>query len=353
MFAEYRNLPECSHPMCFKILVLAGLGLKTEEFSKAFQRFWFNLSVQTFNFGVVSAYVYGVSRGLLVVNVVPRALADGMVICACLPLTINMVLVLTKASGGDEAAAVFHAAFGNLCGVFLSPLLILGYLGVSTEIDLLDVFYKLSLRVVVPVAFGQLLRKFSPPVVAYVDNHKNMFKQAQQYCLIFIVYAVFCVTFTEDTSDSDIGDIFIMIGVQFCLLCSLMAITWIVFKFLFPNEPTLRVMALFGATHKTVAMGIPLINSIYEDDPLVGLYTLPLLIWHPMQLVLGTYLAPKLDAWVKQEQERLEPSDTTNNDATITPGSGDEESPSQNSSEELSANQVETTDTHPTTENSS
>jgi hypothetical protein len=52
-------------------------------------------------------------------------------------------------------------------------------------------------------------------------------------------------------------------------------------------------------------MGVPLINAIYESDPLVGLYTLPLLIWHPMQLLVGSSLAPKLLAFVKSEQERL------------------------------------------------
>jgi sodium/bile acid cotransporter 7 len=52
-------------------------------------------------------------------------------------------------------------------------------------------------------------------------------------------------------------------------------------------------------------MGVPLINAIYEKDPLVGLYTLPLLIWHPMQLVVGSFLAPKLLLWVEAEKERL------------------------------------------------
>lgn len=52
-------------------------------------------------------------------------------------------------------------------------------------------------------------------------------------------------------------------------------------------------------------MGVPLINAIYEKNPLVGLYTLPLLIWHPMQLVLGSFLSPKLCRWVEQEQLHL------------------------------------------------
>ena len=53
-------------------------------------------------------------------------------------------------------------------------------------------------------------------------------------------------------------------------------------------------------------MGVPLINAIYEDTPLVGAYTLPLLIWHPMQLVIGCFLVPRLHAWVESEKERLD-----------------------------------------------
>lgn len=73
-------------------------------------------------------------------------------------------------------------------------------------------------------------------------------------------------------------------------------------------------MGLYGCTHKTVAMGVPLINAIYEDNAAVGLYTLPLLIWHPMQLVIGTFLAPRLSAFVEREKERLGITDDENDE---------------------------------------
>ena len=84
-----------------------------------------------------------------------------------------------------------------------------------------------------------------------------------------------------------------------------MVVAWYSLKLLFRDHPKLRVMGLFGCTHKTVAMGVPLINAIYEDNPAVGLYTLPLLIWHPMQLVIGSFLAPRLMKFVESESERL------------------------------------------------
>lgn len=301
------------------IFVLSGLGLKTEELSKAFQRFQFNIFVQLFNFLVTSSIVFGISRFLISVNALPQALADGMVISACLPMTINMVIVLTKSSGGDEAAAVFSAAFGNLIGVFLTPVLILGYLGVQGDIDLLSVFIKLALKVVVPVFVGQILQKFVPPVVAFVKKYKPKFKQVQQWCLVFIVYTVFCKTFRGDNQVGEVGlgSAFAMIAIQFCILCLVMTIAWFALKLFFRDEPALRVMGLYGCTHKTVAMGIPMITAIYETNPNVGLYTLPLLVWHPTQLVIGSALAPKLMKFVEDEQNRLKGSEEAEGDIEV------------------------------------
>ena len=52
-------------------------------------------------------------------------------------------------------------------------------------------------------------------------------------------------------------------------------------------------------------MGVPLITAIYKHDPRVGLYTLPLLILLPLQLLVGSFLAPRLHQFVDRECERL------------------------------------------------
>lgn len=296
------------------IFLLSGIKIKTEELSKAFQSFKFNLFVQVFNFFVVSSVVYGFSRLMIHLGALSRSLADGMVISACVPITINMVLVLTNSANGDEAAAIFNAAFGNLTGVFLSPALCLMYLGVNGAVDLGTVVLNLGMRVVLPLVVGQIIHKFSPKTVNFVKTHKAKFSKAQEYLLVFIVYTVFCKTFSRDI-DTTAGDAFIMVAYVFVLLVSLMVLAWFGLKLFFPNQPKLRVMGLFGCTHKSVAMGIPLINAIYEDNPLVGFYTLPLLVWHPMQLVIGSFLAPRLCRFVKAEEERLNP----NNDEEAEP----------------------------------
>lgn len=188
---------------------MAGLSLKTSELANALKQVYFNACVQVFNFGVVSSVVYGISRLLVMGNIIGLDLADGITIAASVPMTINTVQVMTKASGGDEAAAIFNAAFGNLVGVFLAPALILGYLGVTSNVDVVTTFYMLAARVLLPLVIGQVLQYKSKTVMNFVQKNKMYFKQAQQYALVYIVYTVFCKTFLKNYQ-TDVGSVFIM-----------------------------------------------------------------------------------------------------------------------------------------------
>ena len=78
---------------------------------------------------------------------------------SCLPTTVNMCVVLTQSAGGSVASALFNAVLGNLLGIFATPLLIFHFLGTShISVPYLSVLKKLVVKVVVPVALGQLLR---------------------------------------------------------------------------------------------------------------------------------------------------------------------------------------------------
>lgn len=272
--------------------------------------------MQIFNFGVISSVVYGISRLLVHINIIGNNLADGMLICSCLPMTINMVYVLTSASNGDEAAAVFNAAAGNMIGIFLSPILILLYVGATGSVNVVKVFVKLCLRVVLPIVVGQIVQKWFNFVLDFYTKHKKHIKKTQIYSLVFIVYTVFCKTFSDDSNNyENATSIVLMMLFQLLILCSMMALSWVLLRILFPREPKLRVMGLYGCTHKTIAMGVPLISAIFEDSPFLGLYTLPLIVWHPTQLLIGTFLSPRLAKFVDKELNRL--ANVDNNDEEL------------------------------------
>ena len=211
----------------------------------------FNLFVQTFSFGALSFIVYGTTRALIEIGVLLPELGDGLVMVSCVPATINSVAVLTKQGGGDEAAAIFNSAFANFLGILVSPVLILGYLGVKADVDMFEVFYTLALRVMVPVLLGQVLQRIRW-VVRFVKKHKFAFKQSTLYGLVWIVYTVFCRTFMGERVSS-LKDIFIMVFVVMVLYVVLLAIAWIALKIAFRDQPKLRVMGIFGCSLKTVS----------------------------------------------------------------------------------------------------
>lgn len=139
------------------IFILSGISLKSSELKKAVGNCWFNIFVQLWNLGLVPLLCYGLSRILISTNLLNIDLSDGIVIGASLPMTVNMVIVFTKSAGGDEAAALLNASLGNLMGVFVTPALIMLYLGQESNIDFGAVVLKLCYRILIPVIAGQLL----------------------------------------------------------------------------------------------------------------------------------------------------------------------------------------------------
>jgi solute carrier family 10 (sodium/bile acid cotransporter), member 7 len=119
---------------------------------------------------------------------------------------------------------------------------------------------------------------------------------------------VFAKTFLHEQGTS-IGHILLMVLYQFLLMVGLAAIAWYALAFLFRDEPELRVTGMMACVMKTAALGIPIITSMYNDDPKLGLYTLPILIWYPMEIILATMMAPVFTAFVTNERVRLNKND--------------------------------------------
>ena len=241
---------------------------------------------------------------LITTGMLIQSLADGILICSCLPMAINMVIILSNTSHGDDGSAVLNSALGNLLGVFMSPLLITGYLGVSGDVDLVNILWKLAIRVVVPLVIGQVLQKMSKAVHDFVDKYKTQLSKSQMYALLYVVYTVFCDSFANQSSVA-IGYFLLVLVLQFLLLVFFTAVAWYCLKYLYRDEPELRVTGLFACTHKTISLGVPVINALYQGNPNLALYILPALMWYPLQLVIGSFLAPRLREFVRRENERL------------------------------------------------
>lgn len=293
-------------------LVLSGFALKTEQLSAAASNGKFNVFVILYNFIGISCVVNFVAKFFYRNEIVSEDLMKGMIICSCLSMPTNMMVVLAVSSKGDEAVALFLATVMNMMGVFVTPLLIFFYLQENAEIDFINTYKTISLRVLFPVAAGIWIRKKVQGADEFALEYKRRFLKIRERCLVYVVYATFCTTFMSG-SNSTRSQICIMSISQVILLASSMFIAWIALFIFFNRKPKLRVVGLFGCSTKTAALGIPLISAIYEDSPKLGIYTLPLLVWYPSQLIIGTMLAPRLSRFIDYKINKYEIERATEN----------------------------------------
>ena len=68
--------------------------------------------------------------------------------------------------------------------------------------------------------------------------------------------------------------------------------------------PPSQIAATFCASHKTIAFGMPLLKTIFDGSPSLALLCAPLLIYHPLQLVIGSALVPSLQRYAAEEAKK-------------------------------------------------
>lgn len=276
------------------VFLISGLSLKTRSLIDAFLNMRLNILIQSWVFGFTPGLFYLLYIGLRQSVHIDQEIADGFCLLGCLPMTINMCYVLTSSSNGNDSSALFNATFGNIIGIFLSPLLILGMLSISGAVSYEAVILKLTLQVVCPLVAGQILLNAGPESLRrWLTDKKKYMKLSQEGLLSLVVYASFCNTFASDVDINPVSIVIIalVIGVvQF----GLFALAW-----WFYNIPAFgfgvkdSIAGMFCSVHKTMALGVPVISSMYENSPVgSGVYSIPLLIYHPLLAVSGSILVP-------------------------------------------------------------
>ena len=122
----------------------------------------------------------------------PPALRDGFLYLCVLPSTVSTSVVLTSVAGGNTAAAILSAAFSNIVGVILTPLLVTLLMQASGKTgtgSLGPLLLDITMLTLLPFAAGVGLRRF---VCDWVDANKKWVNRISNTVILFFVYSAFC-----------------------------------------------------------------------------------------------------------------------------------------------------------------
>jgi len=215
----------------------------------------------------------------------------GIFFLCALPSTVSSSVALTAAARGNVPAAVFNATFSSLIGVFLTPLWIGLMLKTGGQpMPLGKVILDLALWLLLPLALGQLSR---PLIGAFITLHKKRVAVVDRLTILLLVYTSFCDSFKQGVwSGHGFGLLaFAVIGAG-VLFFVVMAIVGAVSDAL-GFSPEDRITAVFCGSKKTLASGVPMAQLIFGAHPGIGLILLPIMIYHPLQLIICGWLAGK------------------------------------------------------------
>lgn len=275
------------------IFFLHGVALSFDKLKAGTLRWPLHLVVQgcTFLFFPVV--------GFLLLAVFGRFLAPdlrlGFFYLCALPSTVSSSVALTAAARGNVPVAVFNATLSSLIGIFLTPLWVsLIMQSGGGALPLGKVILDLVLWLLLPLVVGQLAR---PVLGAWVTAHKPVVNVVDRGTILLLVYTSFC--------DSVKGEVWTKYGAGAIAPALLGAL--VLFGLAFGASRAVcrkmgvaradEIAVVFCGTKKTLASGVPMAHLIFGANPGLGLILLPILIYHPMQLVICGALAGR---WAKR-----------------------------------------------------
>lgn len=269
------------------IFFLHGLALSFDALKAGTLRWRLHMVVQLCTFllfPIVGLAIFFSCRGMLADD-----LRLGFFFLCALPSTVSSSVAMTATARGNVPSAVFNASLSGLLGVFLTPLWVgLVIQGSGESMPLGKVILDLVLLLLVPLAVGQVCR---PWLGHFAHKHKKGIHVVDRGVILILIYTSFCDSMVNGVwSGQSIGVLLAtMVGSGVLFFLVMWSVSLACDKLGFPVED--RITAIFCGSKKSLASGVPMAHIIFGAHPGLSLILLPILIYHPLQLVICGWLA--------------------------------------------------------------
>jgi solute carrier family 10 (sodium/bile acid cotransporter), member 7 len=237
-------------------------------------------------------------------HLLPPIIWVGVMFLCALPSTVQSSVTLISIAQGNVAGAVCSATLSTMAGIVLTPLLFgaISHLQ-GGRVAVGDIGHVL-LELMAPFLCGHLLR---PWIGQWAERNRRLLAVTDRSSILLVVYAAFSSAVINGLWNQlpPVVMAFTLLVAALLLMTALLA-TILTHSLLgFDRED--RIAVMFCGSQKSLITAVPMANILFPAAT-VGLVLIPIMIYHPMQLVVGAWLARRL---AKPAGEQIIPMEPT------------------------------------------
>ena len=229
----------------------------------------------------------GTALTALFPHALTRTLVLGVLFLCALPSTVQSSIALTSIAQGNVAGAVCAATASSLVGLLLTPLLfgLMSHL-YGGAFDASGI-WKILAQLLLPFIVGHLLR---PWIGAWAARNRSVLAMTDRGSILLVVYTAFSAAVVHGVWHQLPPTTFLALGLAVAvLLATALLITHAGARLCGLGHAD-QVAVVFCGSQKSLVAGIP-IASVLFSGPTLGVVVLPIMLYHPMQLVVCAWLA--------------------------------------------------------------
>ena len=271
----------------FSLFFLHGVRLPREALLAGVTDWRLHLAILGLTFAFFPLLGLALSRAFPTL-VVPELWAGILFLCA-LPSTVQSSIAYTSIVRGNVAGAVAAAAYSNLLGVFLTPLLALLMLGAQSDISLAGIARIFAL-LFMPFVIGHALR---PWLLSLVEARPTLTRLVDKGTILLAVYGAFSAATVDGVwRRLPRGDLSLLAALLLLLLVMAIGAAWLIGRLGGFPRPS-RAAILFCGPVKSLVAGAPMARLLFPAAT-AGLIILPIMIFHTLQLIVSAWIAGAL-----------------------------------------------------------
>jgi sodium/bile acid cotransporter 7 len=269
----------------FALFFLHGARLPREALVAGFSDVKLHVTILAITFALFP--LFGLAFALAVPGLLDPMIWTGLLFLCVVPSTVQSSIAYTSMAGGNVAGAVAAAAFSNMAGVFLTPLLaslILDAQGAAVSLSGIGRIFALLF---LPFLLGHGLR---PLVFPLIERRPALTNIVDKGTILLAVYGAFSAAIVDRIfSRLPAGQIAALVGLCLLLLALVLGSAYAIGRAGGFDRGS-RAAILFCGSVKSLASGAPMAKVLFPGSA-TAVVLLPVMLYHTLQLLVCASIA--------------------------------------------------------------